>query len=116
MECVAFCGTLIYCSRHLLFAVFTSNNFETATGRTVSIAPLSDLHPYYFGQECFREPANFRMLGDSRSQRAALTADDKLFVLLLNTCSSAYGFQGNECRTDTTLHVPVLSACRLSTS
>jgi hypothetical protein len=75
------------------FFVITSNNFETATWRTLTIALLSDLQPYYFGPEGFRESANFRMLSDSRSQRTTLATDDKLFVFLLNTCNSAYGSQ-----------------------
>ena len=43
---------------HLFFSVFTSNNVEAATWRSVTIALLSDLQPNHFGQQCFREPAN----------------------------------------------------------
>ena len=47
------------------FSVFTSNNFETATWRALTIALLADVHAHYFRQQCFRERANFRMLSNS---------------------------------------------------
>src|SRR6185503_16290852 len=98
----------------LYVSVFTSYDFETTTRKTFAVAMLSDFLPNYFGQERFREPANFRMRSDSRSQRATLAADDNLFATLLNASSPAYCFQRSECPTDTALHVTVLFGCRLN--
>lgn len=72
--------------RHFIFPPSLVNNLDAASRGPFTLAPLSDLRRDYLKEECFRGPANFRMLGHGRGQRATLSADQKLFFLLLNAC------------------------------